>query len=78
MRRPVALLALLGLLGAGAASLPSYPASAAATWRPHAGVSWQWQLDGPIQTSVRAHVYDVDSSVRRSVVSTLHGQGPHP
>lgn len=29
-------------------------------WQPRPGVSWQWQLTGKLDTSVRAAVYDVD------------------
>ncbi|MBT2470092.1 endo alpha-1,4 polygalactosaminidase [Streptomyces sp. ISL-66] len=29
-------------------------------WRPAPGVSWQWQLTGKLDTSVKAAVYDVD------------------
>lgn len=37
---------------------------------------WQWQLDGAIDPSVPADVYDIDGGVQGSdVVSTLHGQG---
>ena len=35
--------------------------TAGGRWRPTAGLSWQWQLDGgPIDTSVEADVFDVD------------------
>ncbi|KOU67139.1 endo alpha-1,4 polygalactosaminidase [Streptomyces sp. WM4235] len=29
-------------------------------WQPEPGVSWQWQLSGRLDTSVKAAVYDVD------------------
>ncbi|MFK0047071.1 endo alpha-1,4 polygalactosaminidase [Streptomyces sp. NPDC090741] len=29
-------------------------------WQPRPGVSWQWQLTGKLDTSVKAAVYDVD------------------
>jgi hypothetical protein len=65
-------LALVGLLiasvGAGAAG----PAAAAPVWHPKQGVSWQWQLSGPVDTSVAAHVYDIDYQVSASVVAALH------
>ncbi|WP_199486694.1 endo alpha-1,4 polygalactosaminidase [Actinomadura logoneensis] len=36
-------------------------AGAAATWwKPRPRVTWQWQLSGRVDTSVRAQVYDVD------------------
>jgi hypothetical protein len=67
--------AVLGLVLVGQLGVLSQPATAVSMWRPHAGVTWQWQLDGAIHTSVPARVYDIDSSVRRSVVTTLHAQG---
>jgi hypothetical protein len=44
-------------------------------WVPNQGVSWQWQLSGKIDRSVKAHVYDVDLSVHKSTVHKLHAQG---
>lgn len=46
-------------------------------WRPTAGLSWQWQLDGgPIDTSVEVDVYDVDLfETPSSTVAELHDQG---
>jgi hypothetical protein len=44
-------------------------------WVPNQGVSWQWQLSGKIDRSVKAHVYDVDLSVHKSTVRKLHAQG---
>lgn len=38
--------------------------------------SWQYQLQGKVDTSVRAHVYDVDGAdVRAPVVKKLHHRG---
>ena len=83
-----ALLALLVLAGCG--SSPESPATPAADtrskpgsesletgwWKPHPGVSWQWQLSGRIDTSVRASVYDVDMfDTPASTVATLHRMG---
>ena len=39
---------------------PSPPPSPGAWWRPTASTTWQWQLTGTLDTSVRATVYDVD------------------
>jgi len=36
------------------------PAGAASIWHPAVGATWQWQLDGAIDTSVNAGVYDLD------------------
>ena len=46
-------------------------------WRPTAGLTWQWQLDGePIDTSVDADVYDVDLfTTPAETVAELHAQG---
>lgn len=45
-------------------------------WKPVSGVTWQWQLDGTIDTSVNAAVYDVDLfDTPSSTVATLHAQG---
>jgi hypothetical protein len=44
-------------------------------WHPKKGVSWQWQLDGKIDTRVKAKVYDVDSSVSKGTVKGLHAKG---
>ncbi|MEA2460577.1 MAG: hypothetical protein QOH90_754, partial [Actinomycetota bacterium] len=47
-------------LAAFAASGIANPASAAGRWRPRAGVTFQWQLQGKVDTSVAARVYDID------------------
>jgi hypothetical protein len=45
-------------------------------WRPVAGLSWQWQLDGVIDTSVDAAVFDVDVfDVPASTVAELKAKG---
>jgi hypothetical protein len=45
-------------------------------WQPATGLSWQWQLDGPIDTSVEAEVYDVDLfDTPASTVDELHDRG---
>lgn len=53
------------------------PQTAAARWHPRAGVQqWQWQLQGRVDLSVAAGVYDVDGlRASRSVVSALHRLG---
>jgi hypothetical protein len=61
------------LVLAGALVMPR-SAPAATWWRPHTGVSWQWQLSGRVDTSVRAHVFDVDYQVSRRVVRALHAK----
>jgi hypothetical protein len=45
-------------------------------WRPTAGLSWQWQLSGTIDTSVAADVYDVDAvDVPTTTVAALKAVG---
>lgn len=45
-------------------------------WKPLVGATWQWQLDGTIDTSVDAHVYDVDLfDTPASTVAELHAKG---
>jgi hypothetical protein len=67
------------LAGATAAALFAVlvpgPAAATTIWVPRQGVSWQWQLSGKIDTSIKAKVYDIDSSVRTSTVQVLHAEG---
>ena len=42
-------------------------------WRPHRGVTWQWQLSGTVDTGVPAQVFDVDLfTTPASTVGTLH------
>jgi hypothetical protein len=48
----------------------------AGRWQPGPGVTWQWQLSGRVDTSVRASVYDIDGfDQSRAPVGTLHGKG---
>lgn len=45
-------------------------------WQPAAGLTWQWQLDGEIDLSVEAEVYDVDLfETPVSTVEELHDRG---
>jgi len=47
-----------------------------ARWLPVPGTSWQWQLQGTIDTSIDAEVFDVDLvDVPTSVVEELHDSG---
>jgi hypothetical protein len=47
-----------------------------AWWGPAPGTSWQWQLQGTIDTTVDAHVYDIDLfDAPQSVIDALHAQG---
>ncbi len=62
----------LALCGCGAGS----PADAAARWMPVPTTApWQWQLQGPIDTSIPANVYELDGfSTKPKAVKRLHDQ----
>ncbi|HEY0808320.1 MAG TPA: endo alpha-1,4 polygalactosaminidase [Pseudonocardiaceae bacterium] len=63
--------ALLLLLLAGCAA-----PSASALWQPAPGTTWQWQLSGPLDTTVHAAVYDVDGvETTAAQVRALHAAG---
>jgi hypothetical protein len=53
------------------------PAGAAARWQPKpTTAAWQWQLQGKIDTSIEADVYEVDGfEVPAKTVAKLHRQG---
>lgn len=52
------------------------PVTPVGWWKPSRGVTWQWQLDGAIDTSVDVEVYDVDLfDTPASTVASLHAQG---
>ncbi|HLL68257.1 MAG TPA: endo alpha-1,4 polygalactosaminidase [Micromonosporaceae bacterium] len=45
-------------------------------WRPKPGLSWQWQLSGPLDRSVPADVYDIDGVESSAAdVAALHAAG---
>ena len=45
-------------------------------WQPRPGLTWQWQLTEPVDTSVDAQVYDIDGTENSaSVVAALHAAG---
>ncbi|MBI4441230.1 endo alpha-1,4 polygalactosaminidase [Candidatus Woesearchaeota archaeon] len=45
-------------------------------WKPAVGATFQWQLDGTLDTSVNAQVYDIDLFENdAATVSALHAQG---
>jgi len=57
---------------------PTAASSAAATtrWVPSPGASWQWQLTGPIDTTVDADVFDIDGvESSAETVAALHRAG---
>ncbi|HKG03293.1 MAG TPA: endo alpha-1,4 polygalactosaminidase [Conexibacter sp.] len=73
MRRAAPLLAVLGALAACGAVAPGAPV---ATRPPPAHAGWQWQLQGPLDLSVPASVYDVDGfDTSRAQVTRLRRAG---
>jgi hypothetical protein len=65
--------ALLGLM--------AWPASASAAtrpWVPAPRTTWQWQLSGPLDLSVKAEMYDIDLfGTSTATVARLHRRGRH-
>ncbi|HUL97896.1 MAG TPA: endo alpha-1,4 polygalactosaminidase [Mycobacterium sp.] len=58
------------------AESPRAPATAVSRWAPQIGMSWQYQLEDPVDTRVKADVFDVDAfNVDASVVKALHTDG---
>lgn len=55
--------------------IPSSPPPTADWWHPAPGLTWQWQLDEELDTSVEAQVYDVDLYVDQSDIDKLHERG---
>jgi len=52
------------------------PASAGNWWRPTPGTSWQIQLQGELDTSIDAQVYDVDLfDTTQANIDALHAKG---
>lgn len=66
------------VVGRSAATAPlrvDAPA-AAGVWAPAVGAAWQWQLEGPLDTSVDVPVYDVDAfDTPASTVAALKAAG---
>ncbi len=59
-------------------SRTSDPSTSAPTsiWHPNPGLSWQWQLTEPVDTTVDAQVYDIDGAENgAAVVAALHAAG---
>jgi hypothetical protein len=70
-RAGIAIAALL------ACAILMLPAAASARWQPKPTIApWQWQLQGKIDLSVPAKVYEVDGfETSRSTVAALHRRG---
>jgi hypothetical protein len=65
--------------GAASSTGSAAPGTGARTrpiWQPKPGLTWQWQLTQPVDTSVDTQVYDIDGTESSAaVVSTLHAAG---
>jgi hypothetical protein len=56
----------------------SSPPPASGWWRPRAGMSWQWQLTGTLDTSINVEVFDLDAfTTPAATVSSLKAAGRH-
>lgn len=68
---------LVAILVAAAALLAAPAAQGSlAVWQPTPGESWQWQLDGTIDTSVAAQVFDIDGQdAATKTIAALHAKG---
>ena len=65
-------------LAAGACALAAPASGAAPHWIPPRAPTFYWQLQGKLDTSVPAAVYDVDGFESTAAdVSSLHAQGRH-
>jgi hypothetical protein len=49
--------------------------TAASVWHPHPPTSWQWQLEGTIDTSFDVAMYDIDLIEGATVIDQLHADG---
>jgi hypothetical protein len=68
-------LLLIGALVLAGCAAPD-PVGTPALWQPALGTTWQWQLDGPIDTSANVTVYDVDGvETTAAQVGALHAAG---
>jgi hypothetical protein len=69
---------LLALALLGAVAWPSAASALARPWVPPARTTWQWQLSGRIDRSVKAEMYDIDLfDTSAATVSSLHRRGRH-
>ncbi|WP_428951663.1 endo alpha-1,4 polygalactosaminidase [Streptomyces sp. cg35] len=74
-----ALLCLGGCVSVGnGTQRPSDGPAHTARWQPRPGTAWQWQLDGRVDPSVDAPVYDIDGFENTAAdVARLHRAGRH-
>ena len=55
--------------------VPPSPSPASDWWHPEPGLTWQWQLEGEVDTSIDTQVYDLDLYVDQAVIDALHARG---
>jgi endo-alpha-1,4-polygalactosaminidase (GH114 family) len=55
--------------------VPTSPPPADSWWQPAPGLTWQWQLDDEVDTSIEAEVYDIDLYAPQAVIDELHARG---
>ncbi|HEY6566195.1 MAG TPA: endo alpha-1,4 polygalactosaminidase [Actinomycetota bacterium] len=54
------------------------PVECPGCWHPALRTSWQWQLQGPVDTSVAVEMYDIDGfEVSKATINQLHAAGRH-
>jgi len=69
---------LLALALLGPAVWPPAASASERPWVPAPGTTWQWQLSGRLDRSVKAEMYDIDLfGTSAATVKSLHRQGRH-
>jgi hypothetical protein len=62
--------------GPGVSGPPPGSDGPVARWQPRPGLTWQWQLSGPVDLNVPADVYDLDyQTTTAEQVAALHNAG---
>jgi hypothetical protein len=76
MQRFISFLVLVLLILTYSGQTPAQAKPNSAVWQPAPGTTWQWQLDGTINTGYDVTMYDIDLfDNSANTVSNLHGQG---
>jgi hypothetical protein len=71
--RRIASGAVLSMIGLAYPSGAAHGAAVGADWHPTPGTTWQWQLSGPVDTSVDAQVFDIDLfDTPQETIDALH------
>ncbi|HEX7247893.1 MAG TPA: endo alpha-1,4 polygalactosaminidase [Actinomycetota bacterium] len=72
---PLAVVAATSGVARAAPELPA-PVPCPGCWTPPVETSWQWQLQGPVDTSFDVEMYDVDGfEASKGLVNGLHADG---